>query len=166
MAKINSGITLDVKLNTEDLIKELKQVQREAKKATQAVKEYESIKEQKADIDQLLHLADKYNFILTGTNEKSRGIGKTSALINKANKEKLLIIVGHLQMSDYIKPGLEPDILCATPEILFKQRGYNFKKFNGFITDDGVSNRLINQIKDFTGLEFKGGFNNLPISVR
>lgn len=42
MAKVGE-VQVDIKVNTEEIIKELKSVQREAKKATQAVRELETI---------------------------------------------------------------------------------------------------------------------------
>lgn len=166
MAK-NSGVKLgelkvDLKLNTEDIIKELKSVQREAKKATQAVKEWDT-----TYIEWLLNIAGKYGFILTATDEKSRAIGKTVAIINKARKEKLLIVVGSNAMVNYITPGNNPDKECISVPTLFNRRGFNFKdKYNGFLIDEGVSNKDIKEIIKITGLEFKGGFNNIFTSIK
>jgi len=163
-----TSIRIDLDLGVDKIITDLKRIQREAKNATQAIKGLELAKNnmnRDKEIEILLDLASKNGFLLTAVSETSRGKGKTTAIVNKAKKENLLIVVGTVQMIDYIRPNSEPDIECITPDRLFSL-GLNFKKYNGFITDDGVPNKLIETIKNYTGLQFKGGFNTLSVSIK
>lgn len=154
MVKLNNEVTLDIKLNTEDLIKDLKKVQREAKKATQAIKEYDASSKKENEINTLLDLAGKYGFLLTATDDMSRGIGKTHALIKKAIKENLVILVGNPAGLDYLRREYKYENITSPRKL----DGIKGKRFNGFLVDDLVTNVEIAKFADFTELEFKGGF--------
>lgn len=168
IVNVTPSIKIDLDLGVDKIITDLKRIRREAKNATQAIKGLELTKtnmSREKEIEILLDLASKNGFLLTAMNETSRGTGKTTAIISKAKKENLLIVVGTVQVIDYIKPNSEPDIECVTPDKLFSL-GLDFKKYNGFIIDDGVPNKLIETIRKYTGLQFRGGFNTLSVSTK
>src|SRR5690606_27500016 len=52
--------------------------------------------------NQLLDISSQYGFLLTATNDSTRGIGKTTALINKAYDLDCTLIVGSHFMKKYV----------------------------------------------------------------
>lgn len=154
---INANFTFD---DLEIVISKLKSVQRETKKATQAVKELDTIAkaiEQKDEVATLLDLADKYGFLLTAsTQHKSRGIGKTHALVNKAIKENLAIVVSGNSYVEYIKKTFDFDNVFSCRALRIHAL---LRKFDGFLVDDLVPLEIVAEIMEKnTSIELKGGF--------
>jgi predicted transport protein len=165
MVKLNNEVTLDIKLNTEELIKDLKKVQREAKKATQAIKEYDASSKKESEINTLLDLAGKYGFLLTATDSTSRGIGKTPALVQKAINENLAILVGSSQMARHIHEtyGFKNTESCHA--LGFSQGRTKIRECNGFLVDDLVPSEKIVQFANMYNFSFKGGFSQDTINI-
>ena len=157
MAKNNLGeIKVDLKINTEEIIADLKKVQREAKKATQEMRKLQVIQENKTEFEELLSLAGKHGFLLTAMTNESRGEGKTHALVKKALKENLAILVscGSAGQSLLESYGFNNYFSAINIELLDE----NFSRFDGFLVDDLVRTEQIKKFTEHSGLEFKGGF--------
>lgn len=156
-------LKIDLDLGIDKIVTDLKTVQREAKKATQAIKEMEfaqSQLNQEDEISTLLNLAGRYNFILTATNDSSRGIGKTVAMINKAKKENLLILVPFENGFQQICKQYNFNNFIVLSKIQ-DMHGVQYHNFDGFLSEDLVSNEEIERFIEISGLDYKGGFNSI-----
>lgn len=108
-------------------------------------------------LKELLELSIEMGVLITLTDEQLRGMGKTSAIIEKSRKLGAPIVTTSRQQKDYLEAfsGLTDIRHFNSPEAT---RGVRFP--NGFIVDEGVSDDVIKQlIKD--GSKLLGGFKRL-----
>lgn len=147
--------------DTEEVVHNLKRIQREAKNATQAIKGLElaqSISKHQTEVDTLLNLASKYGFLLTATtHDKSRGIGKTHALVKKAMAENLVILVSNMHEVDYMYNNFNFKNALSIRHITGGLTMID--ESQGFVVDDMVPIEYVEKLMTlYPYLELKGGF--------
>lgn len=151
------SIKIDLDLGVDKIITDLKRIQREAKNATQAIRELEGIQQEdkvaRDEILNLLNTASKYGFVLTATSqEDSRGIGKTHALVEKARREGLFILVGNYNSYKYIVEQFNfPNVVNVNGYQKLPHSKY-------FLVDDLVPLKSLERFMIETGKEVIGGF--------
>lgn len=113
------------------------------------------IKQEK--LKELLDLSIDMGTLITLTDEQLRGMGKTSAIIEKSKELGVPIVTSSRQQRDYLEAlsGLRDIRYYVTADAT---RGTRLPE--GFIVDEGVSDDVIKQlIKD--GNKLLGGFKRL-----
>lgn len=175
----SSGLSVQVNVDVEDGLKALKALQREAKKTVQELKGLETLNVNMSkyswDLSSETNKAKKaleysieLGVLFTDLGENIRGIGKTTALIEKAHELNVPIIVGNTTAQrNVIKHIKELGIYVECYSANFPQelRGKRLSNNNSFIVDDTITNSMILELQKI-GFKCIGGFNSIYASVQ
>ena len=115
----------------------------------------EAVKEKVEKLKRLLELSIEMGTLITLTDDQLRGLGKSTAIIEMANKLDAAVVVTN---SSYLALHGRKINNLAVLSSVEGCRGLRFK--NGFIVDEGVDDEIIKQlIRD--GNKLLGGFKRL-----
>jgi len=117
--------------------------------------------EEKSELETLLELSSKYNFMLVGLDDKCRGIGKTLNLVDIAKRENLLILCGTSRQAELMNRHYSTNRFIHAVRAVLNPWCFSNRQYDGFLVDDCVSKESIELFKDKSGLEFKGGFSTV-----
>jgi hypothetical protein len=98
--------------------------------------------------------------------ERHRGIGKTTMLVKRAEKEGLAIVVGNQPSHSYIRNmSSKVAILRLAPNFTFEIKGNNGNYPNGVLIDDSVDAMMIAELHN-NNFVIRGGFINSEFVVK
>lgn len=107
---------------------------------------------------QLLEHSINHNYLITLFNDDYRGIGKTTALVQKAHELDAILIVKYeneLKRAEEIAVQLGLIVSIVTTKNLRNLRGDRKLRENGYLIDETVD---LSILKELTGYKLLGGF--------
>jgi len=150
-------ILVDSVVESDKYILHDKQSNRSIIRSERLFKEHNTA-EEKSELETLLELSSKYNFMLVGLDDTCRGIEKTSELAEIAKKENLVILCVTSRMAEYLNVEYSTDRFVHAVQAVLNPWSFSSHKYNGFLVDDCVSKESIELFRNKTALDFKGGF--------